>query len=117
MWTGELYLGSQGHAMNVIFDSASDWLIIEGSECGTCEGNVYDISKSATSNQVQQDLSQRAYGVTTLTGLEWTDQVCFSELACIQSFEFFLVYEQNGFREPIDGILGLARNYPFLLSE
>ena len=32
--------------MDVVYDTASDWLIIEGADCENCEGNVYDISLS-----------------------------------------------------------------------
>ena len=36
--------------------------------------------------------------------------------ACINNFEFFLIYEQEGLRDPVDGVLGLSRNKPFFLS-
>ena len=52
-------MGSQGVAMDVIYDNASDWLTIEGSACDTCEGNTFDISGSTSATQVQQDFSQR----------------------------------------------------------
>ena len=36
--------------------------------------------------------------------------------ACINDFEFFLIYEQEGLKDPVDGVLGLARNQPFFLN-
>ena len=36
---------------------------------------------------------------------------------CVADFEFFLIEEQEGLREPIDGVLGLARNKPFFVTE
>ena len=52
-----------------------------------------------------------------MTGSEWTDQVCVTLDTCINNFEFFLIAEQEGFREPVDGVLGLARNMPFFLAK
>ena len=51
-----------------------------------------------------------------MTGNEWTDQVCVTDSACINDFEFFLVQQQTGLRDPIDGVLGLARNLPYYLA-
>ena len=51
-----------------------------------------------------------------MQGNEWTDKVCVTLEACIENFEFFLITDQVGLREPIDGVLGLARNKPFYLN-
>ena len=51
-----------------------------------------------------------------MRGTEWTDNVCVTSLACLNDFEFFLVTDQEGLKEPVDGIMGLARNKPFYLS-
>ena len=45
-----------------------------------------------------------------MLGHEWTDRVCVTLEACIDDFEFFLIEDQTGLQEPVDGILGLARN-------
>lgn len=36
---------------------------------------------------------------------------------CIGAFRFFLIEEQEGLREPVDGILGLARSNKSKLSK
>jgi len=51
-----------------------------------------------------------------MTGTEWTDQVCITDSACINDFEFFLAQRADGLRDPIDGVLGLARNLPYYLA-
>jgi len=33
--------------MQVIFDSASEWLLVEGGECETCLGKKYNTDSSA----------------------------------------------------------------------
>lgn len=77
--------------MDVIYDTASDWLTIEGEQCGTCEGDTYAVSKSTTSVKVGSEYTRRTYGSTNLYGLEYTDQVCVTQEACLSDFEFFLV--------------------------
>ena len=31
------------YKMDLIYDTASDWLMVEGASCENCEGNKYDI--------------------------------------------------------------------------
>ena len=52
IWTGAVYMGTKAKRLEVIFDNASDWLIVEGSECSNCEENTYDISTSTAAKQV-----------------------------------------------------------------
>lgn len=75
------------------------------------------MSESSEATQIGDIYGQRLYGSTTLSGIEWTDQVCVVESVCISDFEFFLISAQDGLKEPIDGILGLARNEPFYLAK
>ena len=49
-------------------------------------------------------------------GKTYTDTVCILFSACVENFEFFFIEEQKGLNEPIDGILGLARNYSAFLD-
>jgi len=44
------------------------------------------------------------------------DTVCILFTACVPEFEFFYIEDQTGIREPIDGIMGMARNHPFHLA-
>lgn len=116
MWTGELYMGGNV-LMDVVYDTGSDWLVIEGSDCTDCEGNKYDTNDSSGDPvRLTNSISERNYGSASLTGREWTDKVCLRpETNCIDDFEFFLISTQVGIREPIDGILGLSRNHPLWL--
>ena len=42
LWTGEIYMGKY-IKMDLIYDTGSDWLMVEGSNCDNCEGNTYNI--------------------------------------------------------------------------
>jgi len=47
MYYGILYVGEQYHAMQVLIDTSSDWVILEGRECTNCAENKYDPNTSA----------------------------------------------------------------------
>lgn len=51
--------------MDVIYDTGSDWLVVEGANCETCEGNTYDIDPSIDSEiakLVTEEQYVRSYG-------------------------------------------------------
>ena len=115
MWTGEIYMGKLTK-MDVVYDTGSDWLVVEGSNCSNCEGNTYDIGPSIDTGEgaaLTENTSTREYGSASLTGREHTDTVCILFTACVENFEFFLIEAQTGIAEPIDGIMGMSRNKPF----
>lgn len=93
MWTGSMYMGSKSEIVDVIFDTASDWLSVESKLCTTCEGTDFDVDASTTAKRLVQDMSTRTYGGIKLLGREYTDKVCLTPQACINDFEFFLVEE------------------------
>ena len=101
--------------MDVIYDTGSDWLVIEGSDCTDCEGNTYNIGPgldSGTASVLTGETVERSYGKASFTGKLYKDTVCILFSACIRDFEFFLIETQSGLKEPVDGIMGLARNKP-----
>ena len=104
-WFGTIYMG-RFSPMDVVFDTGSDWLVIQYENFDTCEGDKYDTDKSV---KLTTRESQRFYGSMILTGYEHHDTVCLLLSQCVSQFEYFAVYEQEGMREPIDGILGLSR--------
>ena len=65
---------------------------------------------------LSEESSTREYGSGQLVGREYTDTVCILFSVCVPDFEFFLIESQTGIKEPIDGIMGLARNKPFHIS-
>ena len=36
MWVGEILMGPTFTPMNVVFDTGSDWLVVQGSKCTNC---------------------------------------------------------------------------------
>ena len=85
MWTGEIYMGKLSK-MDVVYDTGSDWLVVEGADCGGCEGNTYNIGPSLDSGiaeQTSDEQSTRSYGSAELKGHEYTDTVCILFSACV----------------------------------
>ena len=112
-WTIEIYMGVF-YRMDLLVDTASDWVVVEGADCSTCDGNKYDISASlddGSAKKVSTEPSERTYGDVYFLGDIYNDNVCLNFSACI-AIDFFYITEQRGLKEPIDGILGMARNYP-----
>jgi hypothetical protein len=110
-----LLMGDTFTPMDVIFDTGSDWLAIEGFECVSCEGNTFNAERSG--KIVNDNLSRRIYGSANLLGLEYEDQVCLHYETCLYNFLYFSIVDQNGLKEPIDGLVGLARTKPFFKSD
>lgn len=107
-------MGSQLIEKHLVFDTGSDWLVVEGHLCETCDTNdedlIYDPSQSTESAQVGLSESERLYGSASLKGIEYTDTVCLDASTCAIDFEYFLITDQTGLIEPIDGIVGMSRN-------
>ena len=116
MWTGPIFMGGNTE-LDVVYDTGSDWLVIESIECSNCQGNKYDPKYSNGDPTAKtQAISQRNYGSASLNGYEFYDKVCIDLNHCLESFEFFMITSQTGISEPIDGILGLSRNEGFALN-
>ena len=80
-YSGTIYLGSpESQAMEVVYDTGSDWLTVEGANCHLCQGNLYDHTQSddfAFLESVQS--TELNYGSASLKGLRASDKVCLSQ--------------------------------------
>ena len=88
-----MYMGSF-YPIDVIFDTGSDYLVVEGSDCTNCEGNTYDITTSDQAYQVDTTKTIRVYGQDTIEGFYWKDVACVILQACVFDFQFMLVTKQ-----------------------
>ena len=82
--------------MNVVFDTGSDWLMIQGSSCSNCVGATFNATKSG--NIVSGIQSQRNYGASRLLGYTYKDTVCLTNDigSCMLNFEYFSITDQVG---------------------
>ena len=105
--------------MDFLFDTASDWLAVNGFECTNCSGSTYDIRVNqinGTATLINDDIFERTYGDIILQGKTYKDSICFLGSACVEDFEFFYITAQEGLNEHVDGILGAARDHSSYLE-
>ena len=77
-YTAPLYIGQHKQSMELVYDTGSDWLTIEGDTCADCGGNRYQHADSNTFAYVEDDegVFDLEYGSALLTGQKATDRVC-----------------------------------------
>ena len=47
-YLGYVYMGSKAQPLKVVFDTGSDWLVLEDLDCRTCYSTRYNTSASTT---------------------------------------------------------------------
>jgi len=62
LYTGQLYIGESDQEMEVIYDTGSDWIAIEGRDCENCDGAKYDPNTSSYYNEVNIRRVDKTYG-------------------------------------------------------
>ena len=86
---GPLFFGTSMSEFDVVYDTGSDWIVVEGKSCTNCPGKNYDPATSTSAKKKNSTLIQRNYGQATFFGTSWTDKVCLNEEVCLDSFEYF----------------------------
>jgi hypothetical protein len=75
MYVGEMLMGPEFTPMEVVFDTGSDWLVVEGDSCYNCEGNTFNETSGV---KLSSEKTERLYGSAALEGFEYTDLVCIT---------------------------------------
>lgn len=94
----------------VVWDTGSDMLLLESSECGNCYGDVFEIEDSDTFVWDSGSYTQQYMDGTSLTGDWATDDACVTESdagSCGTGYKFAALTRQSGLGENEDGILGM----------
>ena len=74
-------MGRTLKTVQVVFDTSSDWLAVEDTACGSCDGNKFDASQ--TGALIDTRRVQREYGSVAFTALEYADKVCILTTQCV----------------------------------
>ena len=80
--------------MDVVFDTASDWLMLQGKDCMNCEGNPFDIKSSSSARIEATPNSERVLGASgdlVVTGSDYADTVCIFPNKCVDFFKLFMI--------------------------
>ena len=62
IWLGEVLMGSTQTEMDCVFDTGSDWLVVEAITCDNCEGTDKYTPTEPSATRVGTTLSTRTYG-------------------------------------------------------
>lgn len=78
MYHGPVFVGSDNQKMDVVYDTGSDWLVVEDTACETCYGTNFNTTTSSTFNELSAEEEERLYGSAALKGVRVTDKVCLN---------------------------------------
>jgi hypothetical protein len=95
----------------LIYDTGSDWLIVDTDNCQSCNLPVFNTASSTTYTITNTTLSELNYGSASVKGYYATDLVSLdtADSTQVTGFEFFAMASQVGIDDTFDGILGLGR--------
>ncbi len=80
--------------MRVVFDTSSDWLLLEGVECESCRGNRYVSDESYTFIPSNQQITRNYGTIYEFKGTKVADKVCLlKESVCLNPFTWMQVTE------------------------
>lgn len=78
-YTGPLWMGSKRELLDVIYDTGSDWLVLDTDFCSDCHDPVFHTRKSQTYDVVTGYLMTQEYGSASVSGYNSTDYVSATE--------------------------------------
>lgn len=92
-YTGPVFMGSASQQLKVIYDTGSDWLVLDTNLCQTCYAPVFDTSASTTYTQDSSQLLKQVYGSAEIDGYSATDSTALSSGTDtkLTSFNFFAI--------------------------
>lgn len=104
-------MGSQNEKLTVIYDTGSDWLVVDTDFCPTCHQPVFKTAQSSTYANVSNTIINQVYGSANLYGVSATDSVSPTPYVStrLSSFNFLAMTAHVGIQETFDGILGMCR--------
>ena len=110
---GQVYMGSEKKEISAVWDTGSDWYVLEVYDCAGCDGSTYDYRDSDDFEWTQPieypdvTYSDGAY----VQGMAAYDTVCIhrsEEESCAESFKWLAITYTNGkFASTFDGVIGM----------
>jgi hypothetical protein len=93
-----LFIGTPAQELIMIYDTGSDWLVVESNLCQTCLNHTYDHSSSSTFAYDGTELEEHLYGSAALYGYDVKDKVYLDSAGGTYAtdFGFFEIHDQVG---------------------
>ena len=109
-------MGSANQQLSVVYDTGSDWLVLDTDFCDTCLNTVFNTSLSTSYVNVSTDRITQAYGSALIYAVNATDVTSLEDPTSstgtqLNPFNFLAMTWQTGIRETFDGIIGFSRQY------
>ena len=93
----------------MIYDTGSDWLVLDTDFCRNCHDPVYDTRSSSDYKRVSRSKMYQEYGSASIEGYNVTDSISVGGETYLPDFPWFALTKQIGIEENFDGILGFSR--------
>ena len=78
----------------MVFDTGSDWLVLESSRCSNCQGTNFDTQLSKGFKARIDNVEKKEYGSAMLSGVIAKDMVCLADGEfCKHDMVWFLIVE------------------------
>lgn len=107
-YSGQVSIGTPAQTFNVILDTGSSDLWVEGADCSGCTGDTYDPSKSSSTSANNASFSI-SYGSGDASGTLIKDSVSMAGFAVAsQTFATVTSMTANLIPSSVNGIMGLA---------
>lgn len=107
----QIFIGEQKEAFDVIFDTGSYFLWVDGSTCENCpsKNKKFDVRKSSTFVKNEYSDKSLYYGSGNVHGYTGRDTICLEKDSCSEGFKFMVVERQKGLDMiAASGLVGLS---------
>lgn len=100
----------------MIYDTGSDWLVLDTDFCSTCHAPVFNTAASTSYVNLSTQARSQTYGSAQLWGYSAQDVTALADhnsgsTTKLDDFNFLAIAAQSGIRSTFDGILGFSRQY------
>jgi len=104
-----IYIGDNMQPFELIFDTGSNWLWVNGRICDNCNSQPQFDERKSSSFKFFNILTDLHYGTGDAYGYNSLDKVCIKPGKCAEDFSFLTVGYQTGLDSlATSGILGLS---------
>ena len=110
---GQVYMGSEMTEISAVWDTGSDWYVVEVYDCVGCDGSTYDYRDSDDFDWTQPiEYDDVTYSDGTyVQGMAAYDTVCIhgsGDEGCAEGFKWLAITYTNGkFASTFDGVIGM----------
>eukprot|EP00352_Strombidinopsis_acuminata_P003835 CAMPEP_0176400840 /NCGR_PEP_ID=MMETSP0126-20121128/47948_1 /TAXON_ID=141414 ORGANISM="Strombidinopsis acuminatum, Strain SPMC142" /NCGR_SAMPLE_ID=MMETSP0126 /ASSEMBLY_ACC=CAM_ASM_000229 /LENGTH=169 /DNA_ID=CAMNT_0017777395 /DNA_START=12 /DNA_END=522 /DNA_ORIENTATION=+ len=111
LYYGQVFVGDSKQPVKVVFDTASQWVVIESEQCGSCDAE-YDTSAS-TPVSLSDEEFRVYYGRGHYTVKEYYETICLLDSGlnylCAEDYRTLIAVDQFGMSDQIGGIVGMTK--------